>query len=318
MSEIHFRLTHDEFLAINGRLTEAELRVYLYLRTLDPFGDRKLEVDTAVIAEKLGIVRRTVQRVLKSLADKRLIDWEVVLSRISTHSAILGSPSDRRIAKRSQDRFSDPTIAETILGSSKRSQDRQQPLETSQGKDSTTSHTSSSFFNLSQSDRSNDFENFESEDFGDFKNLKLSLDEAIAEIKSSIPDDLNPLEIDNDGEIPKMAVKPTEVDLSRRKLEDFILQSLHISIAHEKRRAYFARFKPEDWEKWEARFKPQTSAAVNKRDALIENPHLLENSIRQAIANKDLEFARLKIESIRRSHPNLAVDLETKFFGGAA
>ena len=135
MSEIHFRLTHDEFLAINGRLTEAELRVYLYLRTLDPFGDRKLEVDTAVIAEKLGIVRRTVQRVLKSLADKRLIDWEVVLSRISTHSAILGSPSDRRIAKRSQDRFSDPTISETILGSPKRSQDRQQPLETSQGKD---------------------------------------------------------------------------------------------------------------------------------------------------------------------------------------
>ena len=58
----HYPLTHAEFLQLNAQLKDGELRTYLYLMTLNPFPDSVMEIDTAQIAEQLGITRRTIQR----------------------------------------------------------------------------------------------------------------------------------------------------------------------------------------------------------------------------------------------------------------
>lgn len=283
-----------------AKLTAAEWRIWSYLIGIDPWGDSYKDVETVSVMSECEVSKATYYRAIAKFQDLEIFDFQDRGFSIRNLCGASSLKNEKPVSKMRQNSQNCENRGAEVF-----------PSNTSNS-----SHTIQTISD--RSDRSDDFEIFESEDLGEFKNLEPSFDEAIAEIKSSIPDALNPLEIENDGEIPKMAINPAEVDLSRRKLEDFILQSLHTSIAPEKRRAYFARFKPEDWERWEARFKPPTSPPVPRRDALIENPWMLENSIRQAIASKDYEFAREKIESIRRSHPDLAVELETKFFGGAA
>ncbi|MBE9018895.1 hypothetical protein C7Y66_11005 [Chroococcidiopsis sp. CCALA 051] len=65
----HYPLTMDEFLKLNTLLTDAELRVYLYLMIKNPFPDSRIEIDTAFISEQLGLTRRTVQRSVKKIAE---------------------------------------------------------------------------------------------------------------------------------------------------------------------------------------------------------------------------------------------------------
>jgi hypothetical protein len=155
MSEQFYKLTNSEFLKINELLKDAQLRVYLYLMTLNPWRDRAIEVDTAYIAEMLGLTRRTIQRAIKQLEDLHLVEIEITKfkikhgqskseERITTH----GSPSDTRIAKttdgspeRQMDRLSDTRIAETTDGSPRRHTDRQRETEPLQDGDSSIPQT---------------------------------------------------------------------------------------------------------------------------------------------------------------------------------
>jgi DNA-binding transcriptional ArsR family regulator len=97
----HYPLTADEFLWLNANLKDAELRVYLYLMTLNPFRNSVMEIDTAQIAEQLGLTRRTIQRAIKRLQELELIEIEITRFKYkkATHGASsrLGS-SDTRIA----------------------------------------------------------------------------------------------------------------------------------------------------------------------------------------------------------------------------
>lgn len=307
MSEKHLRLTHDEFLAINSQLTEGELRLYLYLRTLDPFGDRKLVCDTSVIAEQLGLTRRTIQKCLKSLEAKDLIDWEVVLSNISTRSAILGSPSDPRIAKRTEDRRGESRIATANVGSPRRTQDRQQPLEVNQSKSPTTPHPSSSSFNLSQSDRSDDFLNFENTD------SKISQDKVIATLQANLDhaenDDLKLDKTIDLANTPEEVTNPINGDSPRRALEDFILKSLQVSPRD--RAAYFGKFKTADWERWEAKFNPPISPPITQHDPIADDPWRVENAIASMARCKDFESIENRLASL--SDQNLVNHLREKY-----
>ena len=287
MSEKHLRLTHDEFLAINDQLTEAELRVYLYLRTLDPFGDRKLTIDTSVISEQIGLVRRTVQKCLKSLESKKLIDWEVVVSKISTHSANVGSPSERRIAKRTQDRQGERRIAKANVGSPRRTQDRQQPLEVNEGNDSKTPHPSSSFINLSQSDQDDVFLNFENTEAALWApNLT-----PIAQASPQQIDDSSPDCIDDLANMPTDSTTPIDGNLFRHRVEDFVLKSLKFSPRD--RTAYFSRFTPENWQDWEAKYKATLTQASSMYQAFV--PEQVE------VASPDSPAVQDAIAEIRKS-----------------
>ncbi len=77
-----YRLTQQEFVRVNELLKDSELRVWLWISTVIPFEDSSAEIDTAVIAEQLGLSRRTVQRALKRLEELELFDVEITRAKI--------------------------------------------------------------------------------------------------------------------------------------------------------------------------------------------------------------------------------------------
>ena len=137
-----YPLTVEELIELSTKLTDTELKIYLYLMAANPFGDRAYEIDTAIIAEHMGVTRRTVQRVVKKLESLDLIEVEV---------------SKFKYKKRQQDRQSDSRIAKATAGSLKRQQDRQrssEPLPEGNPSPSKTINTYSDYLDsLSESER---------------------------------------------------------------------------------------------------------------------------------------------------------------------
>ena len=137
-----YPITTTELTSLSGKLTKAEIVIYLYLVASNPFSDHLQELDTSVIAENLGVTRRTVQRTLRKLEELGLIQLEIksftYRRKEDENTEELG---DSRIAKRQQDRQGDSRIAKATVGSPKRQQDRQGKPEPLQDKDSETSKT---------------------------------------------------------------------------------------------------------------------------------------------------------------------------------
>jgi DNA-binding transcriptional ArsR family regulator len=79
---LHYRLTNEEWLAVSKELKPAEMIVLYYLRTLDPFGDRSLNLKVIDIAEATGLRKGTVSKALKVLSDKDYIDLEMIVVQI--------------------------------------------------------------------------------------------------------------------------------------------------------------------------------------------------------------------------------------------
>ena len=73
-----YQLTTEEWLTVSEDLRLAELRVLFYLRTLDPFGDRRLSLKVIDIAEATRLQKGTVSKALKVLACKDYIDLELI------------------------------------------------------------------------------------------------------------------------------------------------------------------------------------------------------------------------------------------------
>lgn len=76
--KIHYRLTLDEWLKAVDALKPAELKVLYYLRTLDPFGDRKHSIKVRETAHLLKMDPGTVSRALKALDQKGWIDLDLI------------------------------------------------------------------------------------------------------------------------------------------------------------------------------------------------------------------------------------------------
>ena len=73
----HYRLTNDEWLRACTELKPAEMKVLYYLRTLDPWGDKNLEIGVTDIAKILKCNKGTVSRALKALDVGGWIDLEI-------------------------------------------------------------------------------------------------------------------------------------------------------------------------------------------------------------------------------------------------
>ncbi|MGI0494288.1 MarR family transcriptional regulator [Alkalinema pantanalense CENA528] len=84
---LHYRLTSEEWLAVSNDLRFAEIKVLYYLRTLDPFGDRHLDLRVIDIADALGMSKGTVSKALQVLSDKEYIDLELVTVRVRLNSS---------------------------------------------------------------------------------------------------------------------------------------------------------------------------------------------------------------------------------------
>ncbi len=173
--EKFYPLKAAELLKIKTLLTDSEVITLLYLKSLNPFGDFR-DMDTAIMAEQLGINRRTAQRFLKKFEALGLIELKIkdfeyrtqafkddaIDSPYSRHKSgdrrgqcseiAADGLVDSRIAETisesnlgSQDRLVDSRIAETILESNLGSQDRFRELEPSHSKDSGSSYTLKTF-----------------------------------------------------------------------------------------------------------------------------------------------------------------------------
>lgn len=86
MSNLHYRLTNEEWLQMGKDLNKSELLVLFHLRTLDPFGDRHLELRVIDIAESTGLRKGTVSKALKVLNSKSYISMEIVAVKIRLNS----------------------------------------------------------------------------------------------------------------------------------------------------------------------------------------------------------------------------------------
>lgn len=79
---LHLRLTYDDWKETFKSLTNAELGVFYSIRTLDPYGDRELEIDCTALGADLGLHRTSISRALESLSQKKLIDMEIVRVKV--------------------------------------------------------------------------------------------------------------------------------------------------------------------------------------------------------------------------------------------
>ncbi|MBR8832087.1 MAG: hypothetical protein N5P05_004458 (plasmid) [Chroococcopsis gigantea SAG 12.99] len=166
--EKFYQITGTEFLELSSILTDSEFRTLLYLKILNPFGGDFKDIDTALIAEQVGINRRTAQRFLRKFSAKGLIELKVkefeyrilkqdadptrnaqqksyegggeqVETDAINTEVILESP------ERSWDASGDPRIAKGILRSDSVSPDRFCEPETFQLKDFGSSNTINTF-----------------------------------------------------------------------------------------------------------------------------------------------------------------------------
>lgn len=88
-SELHYRLTSEEWATVWDTLKPAEIRILFHLRLLDPFGDRNLDIGVRELARTLNIDHSTVSRALKTLEAQGYIDLELLKVNVRIHSKTL-------------------------------------------------------------------------------------------------------------------------------------------------------------------------------------------------------------------------------------
>jgi hypothetical protein len=82
MCELHLRLTNNDWTSCFLDLTRSEIGVLLYIRTLDPFCDRDIDVTSEKVARSLKLNRSTVSRALKTLEQKGYIVLELLAAKV--------------------------------------------------------------------------------------------------------------------------------------------------------------------------------------------------------------------------------------------
>lgn len=100
-TELHYRLTNDEWLEAVHNLKPSERDLLYHLRTLDPFGDRTLDLTVTSLATTLKVNKSTVSRALKVLDGKGYIDLELLAVRVRLRTCGLEAtalPSNNTVA----------------------------------------------------------------------------------------------------------------------------------------------------------------------------------------------------------------------------
>ncbi len=103
---LFYPLTHEEVLDLKN-LTGVEIKVFLYVRTLDPFGDRNLEYSVTAVAQELDLSKGAVSKALKSLDAKGFIHVELtrVKIRIKADKSAVASFPIRNDVSQSEPEF---------------------------------------------------------------------------------------------------------------------------------------------------------------------------------------------------------------------
>ena len=71
---LHLQLTQQDWEEICLILNPAEIKVFMWIRTGDPYGDRELDINCGALGKRIGLHKSSVSRALKSLDSKKLIE----------------------------------------------------------------------------------------------------------------------------------------------------------------------------------------------------------------------------------------------------
>lgn len=284
-------------------MSKAESKLFYYLLQLDPFGDRPIKVKVAEILLATGIGKTAYHQAIAKFEQLGWFDFKHTDVYISNLSCVRKSAkANRKFGKtEKQSAKTDSRFGKTEF----------RDTESAQGEEPFSPHT-----DLIPIHNDPDLDD---EIFEDSENSEISEEETLATLQANLDAENCDLRPDQDGELtntPEEVVTAINGDSCRRKLEDFILRSLQVS--PQNRAAYFARFKPEDWQKWEIRFKPSSSPPVAYRDPVAEDPWRIENAIASMVKCRDFDSVRDRLSYLQSTNPDLAKKLREKYLGGAA
>jgi hypothetical protein len=89
MSEAFYKLTPEMARTLRENLTLSEWRLWSYLITLDPFGDRYLDLDTLTVMAECDCSKATFYRAVGKLKAQGLLpDWVVLIDKNCIESQI--------------------------------------------------------------------------------------------------------------------------------------------------------------------------------------------------------------------------------------
>lgn len=136
-SSLHYRLTNEEWLTVVHDLKPSERDLLYHLRTLDPFGDRTLDLTVTSLAADLKVNKSTVSRALKVLDGKGYIDLELLAVRIKLRTHSLKPPAlpSNNIVAPEQSMFlqnnqEDPVTTDVVSAQQDRSPNNMRSLNT--------------------------------------------------------------------------------------------------------------------------------------------------------------------------------------------
>jgi DNA-binding Lrp family transcriptional regulator len=177
-----YALQNDEWVKACQELTPAQRDVLYYLRTLDPYGDRPLNLGVTEIARQLKLDKSTVSRALKALDQKGWIDLELIqvkakiLSQGKCCSDATALPPDNSVASEQLERSlrneDDPDATSAIATQRARSLRNNQDSEPSNSEASNTSKTIKTYSDFIQTLSESERENFEKFIREEWKRLK--------------------------------------------------------------------------------------------------------------------------------------------------
>ena len=177
MTTAFFRLTNTDWVESFKRLTRSQLGILLHLKTINPFGDRAIEINTADLASILSLSRRTVQRGLKTLKDLNIINLKTSL-RCGFQSQQTENQTETETKNkppRQECRPNDKNVASTTKISQPRQECRNRSAKPAASKQSDASQTYTDFINtLSDAEREKFF-NFVREKVKNFDRPIISL-----------------------------------------------------------------------------------------------------------------------------------------------
>ncbi|MCA6580466.1 MAG: hypothetical protein IM537_18765 [Pseudanabaena sp. M57BS1SP1A06MG] len=278
-------------------MSKAESKLFCYLLQLDPFGDRPIKLKVAEILLATGIGKTAYHQAIAKFEVLGWFDFKHTDVYISNLSCVRKSEkANRKFGK---------TEKQSAKTDSQSAKTDSRDSEMAQGEEPIPPHTDL-INSHNDPDRSEEFFDFENED------EEISEEEAIAILQANLDsenEDLNLDEGDECAKTPEEEVSAIEGDLSRRRVEDFILKSLKVSPRD--RTAYFSKFTTADWQKWEAKMKSPKSPPIPTRDLVAEDPHRLEIAIASMAKCRDFEAIENRLASLTDKH--LAQKLREKY-----
>ncbi|MEA5489299.1 MULTISPECIES: hypothetical protein [Pseudanabaena] len=308
-----------------ANLTASEWKIWSYLVEVDPWGDRYEEVETLAVMSVCDVSKATYYRAIAKFQDGKIFDFQDKGFNVRNLHGVRSLKNEKTVAEmRQTDKISDSQNCENSLKNEKTVAEMRQLSQNCENRVSKVSCSNGSGTPQISSEDPKDPDQIDQDESFNFENanpenLEISEQDALALIQANLDRDekcdLKPVKGIDLINTPEKVANPISGDPFRRALEDFIISFLKIEISDEKRPAYFKRFKPEDWDKWQTKYKAANSppVKVEQRDPVAEDPWRVENAIASMVMCKDFQSVENRLAIVEKTNPILATQLREKY-----